>query len=172
MKADTIYQMRDFEKAAEQLEKVIARDPSYLFGVWLLGFLYSDMSRHDDAVRLVERTVALSKGALFFKSWAGFAYGRAGLHDEARSILDDLGARQDSEYVSPMWLFGLHLGLGDKERALDALAQAVAERSPFLFMVIQGAAYDSLRSDPRFTELVSQVGSGVVASSYHLAQEE
>ena len=115
--------------------------------------------------------MALSEGALFFKSWLGLAYGRAGLHDEARSILDDLGARQDSQYVSPMWLFGLHLGLGDKERALDALAQAVAERSPFSLMVIQSTAYDSLRSDPRFSDLVSQVGSGVVASSYHLEQE-
>ena len=61
--------------------------------------------------------------------------------------------------------------MGDKERALDALAQAVAECSPFLFMVIQMPAYDSLRSDPRFSELVSQVGSGVVASSYDLVRE-
>ena len=55
---------------------------------------------------------------------------------------------------------------------MDALAQAVAEPNPFMFMVIQTPAYDPLRSDARFSELVSQVGAGVVATGYDLVREE
>jgi serine/threonine-protein kinase len=169
--ACTFYFKRDFEEAAELLERVLAGDPSYLFAVWVLSFTYSDMSRHDDGVRLGERAVALSNDALFFKSWLGCAYGKAGMHERARAILEDLQACEDSQYVSPLWLVWLYIGLGEKDHALDALAEAIAERSAYLWIIRQSAFFDPLRSEPRFAELASQVGSGVVGTNYNLAQE-
>ena len=46
------------------------------------------------------------------------------MHDRARAILNDLHSREDSQYISPLWLAWLHLGLGENEHALDMLAQA------------------------------------------------
>ena len=54
--------------------------------------------------------------------------------------------------------------MNEKEKALEYLAKAVAEQSPYLFSIHVDAQYDTLRSDPRFSELASQVGSGVVKS--------
>lgn len=93
------------------------------------------------------------------------------MHEEARAILEDLHACEDSQYVSPLWLVWLYIGLGEKEHALDALAEAIAERSAYLWIIRQSAFFDPLRSDPRFAELASQVGSGVVGTNYDLAQE-
>ena len=160
------YFARDFQKSAELLEQIMARDPSNLFTVWVLSSVYNDMSRHADAVRMGELAVVLSNDALHFKSWLGHIYGRAGMHDRARAILNDLHSREDSQYISPLWLAWLHLGLGENEHALDMLAQAVTEGTPYLINLHQSACYDPLRSEPRFTELASQVGSGVVATSY------
>lgn len=86
--------------------------------------------------------------------------------EKARAILDELRACEDSQYVSPQSLAWIHVGLGENEYALDRLAQAVAEGTPYMFNIHQVALYDPLRSDPRFAELASQVGSGVVASSH------
>jgi serine/threonine-protein kinase len=162
---------RDFDQVAERAARVLTRDPTYLVAVWLLSSVYSVMSRHDDAVRIGERAVALSNDASFFKGSLGWSYGRAGMRDRARAILGDLHARKDSRYISPLWLTWIHIGLGEKEHALDMLAQSIAEGDPYLVLIHQLALYDPLRSDPRFAELASQVGSGVVASSYDLAQE-
>ena len=79
----------------------MTRDPSYLFATWWVGWTYSLLSRHADAVRMGERAVALSNDALFFKSWLGYAYGRAGMEEKARDILEELRAHEDSRYVSP-----------------------------------------------------------------------
>ena len=89
----------------------------------------------------------------------------------ARAILDDLHACEESRYVSPMWLARLHIALGEKEPALNALTEAVAEGTPYVYLIHQDAILDPLRSDPRFIELASEVGSGVVASSYDLVNE-
>ena len=161
----------DFATASEILERVVRRDPSYLLAVFLLSWTYSHMSRFNDAVQMGEKAAALSHGALHFRSWLGLVYGRAGLQDRARAILDDLYACEDSEYVSPLWLAWIHIGLGETERTLDLIGQAVAERTPYLHAVHQEPSYRSLWSNPRFTELVSQVGSGVVARAWDQPRE-
>ena len=153
-------------------EEVLRRDPHYLFAVWLLAMAYREMSRHDDAVKMCEQAVTLSNQALNFKASLGQAFGSAGFEDRARAILDDLQACEESRYVSPLWLSWVHLGLGEYDRALDLLAQAVSDGTPLAMMLHQDSVYDPLRSDPRFAELAMRVGSGVVASSYDLSRSE
>ncbi len=153
----------DLTAASEMLEGVVTRDPSYLLAVWLLSWTYSHMARHDLAVRMGERALTLSNDAGHFKGSLGLIYGRAGMHDRARAVLEDLSASEDSQYVSPLWLAWVQLGLGDDERALDLLAQAAAQRTPWLFQIHQDPNYHPLRSYPRFTELAGRVGSGMAA---------
>jgi len=152
----------DFESAIRHYEEIVEREPGYLLALFLLSYTYSLAGRHDDAVRMAERAATLAKQAPFFEgALAGF-YGRAGREEEARSILAELSERTASEYVSPLFLLWGYLGLKEKEKALEYLAKAVEEQSPYLFTIHVDAQYDYLRSDPRFIELASQVGSGVV----------
>ena len=142
--------------------------PTYAFALFLLAPAYSYASRHADAIEMGERLVSVSQEASFFKTIfktiLANVYCRAGMRGKARAIVDELSERRRSEYVSPLtlaWGFG---ALGDTEAALDHLAQAVDEHSPYLFAIHQDPFWDPLRSQPRFTELASQVGSGVVKS--------
>jgi serine/threonine-protein kinase len=155
----------DFESAIRHYEEVVEREPEYLLAVFLLSYAYSLAGRHDDAMRMGERALTLAKQAPFFKGALAGVYGRAGREDEARSILAELNERTTSEYISPLFLLWGYLGLNEKEKALEYLTMAVAEQSPYLFSIHVDANYDSLRSDPRFIELASQVGSGVVKSA-------
>jgi TolB-like protein/Flp pilus assembly protein TadD len=155
----------DFENAIRHYEEVVEREPEYLLAVFLLSYAYSLAGRHDDAVRMGERALTLAKQAPFFKGALAGRYGRAGREDEARSILAELSERTTSEYISPLFLLWSYLGLKDEEKALEYLAKAVAEQSPYLALIHGDPQYDFLRSDPRFIELASQVGSGVVKSA-------
>ena len=152
----------DFESAIRQYEEVVEREPGYLLALFLLSYTYSVAGRHNDAVRMAERAATLAKQAPFLKGALAGCYGRAGREDEAGSIIAELIERMASEYVSPLFLLWGYVGLKEKEKALEYLAKAVAEQSPYLFPIHVDAWYDHLRSDPRFTELASQVGSGVV----------
>jgi serine/threonine-protein kinase len=50
------------------------------------------------------------------------------------------------------------VGLGEKDQAIEWLQKAYEERSSFLVSINVSPAYDSLRSDPRFKELLKKMG--------------
>ncbi len=85
---------------------------------------------------------------------------RKGIRALARKQLTLLEGQSKESYISPMAFAQLYTALGDKERAFAWLEQAYQERSPWLAYIVNDPAFDSLRPDPRFGELVRRVGFG------------
>ena len=52
----------------------------------------------------------------------------------------------------------LDASLGNRDRALQWLRRAYEEHSPSMPMVQMDPSFDTLRSDPRFQDLVRRVG--------------
>jgi hypothetical protein len=77
---------------------------------------------------------------------------------EAQKLIDGLKERSKEEYVSPLAFAWIYIGLGEKDQAFEWLQKAYEARSPFLIRIKVVPFYDSLRSDPRFTELLKKVG--------------
>lgn len=157
---------REFEPALQLLRKLVESDPGVMFNVWLLSWTHFNMSDYDEAVETARQALLLSNNALFAKAWLGVSYGRAGRCDAAQEVLDELSACDDGTYVSPLWLGWLHFGLGHQERALDLFEEAAAKRSPSLFSIHQDSFYRPFWGNPRFPELASKVGSGVVSRAW------
>jgi hypothetical protein len=83
----------------------------------------------------------------------------AGRRDAAAQILGRLEARVErGEYVSPVSIALVHIGLGDADRALRWLERAYEERAPQLIWLKVDPIFDPLRSAPRFTRLLRKVG--------------
>jgi len=61
--------------------------------------------------------------------------------------------RTPAPYVCPYEVAGVHALLGDKDQALDWLGKAYKGRS-CVYWLRQDPRLDSLRSDPRFLELM------------------
>jgi hypothetical protein len=62
-------------------------------------------------------------------------------------------------YVAPYNIAAIYAGLGEKEQAFAWLDRAYADRSSLLAIYFKtDPRMDSLRSDPRFAELVRRVG--------------
>lgn len=81
---------------------------------------------------------------------------KAGRRNEAESILKKLETTK--EYVSPAELAVLYVGLDQKEQALSALERAYAAHDLQMGFLGIDPHYDSLRSEPRFQELIRKVG--------------
>jgi hypothetical protein len=73
-------------------------------------------------------------------------------------LLGVLRDRSRQRYVSPANLALIYGGLGDKDRTLEWLDKAYAERSPTLSLLRVTPAFESVRTEPRFRLLVTRIG--------------
>jgi hypothetical protein len=89
-----------------------------------------------------------------FQAELGRAYALWGKETEARSILRVLEKLGEESYVSAYSFAGIYAGLGDRERTLHWLDRANEERSSWMVHLNLDPAFDVLRSDPQFQELL------------------
>jgi hypothetical protein len=61
-------------------------------------------------------------------------------------------------YVSPYSIALIYTGLGEKEQAFAWLEKAYEDRSSLMIYLKVEPMLDSLRSDPRFTDLLHRIG--------------
>jgi hypothetical protein len=85
------------------------------------------------------------------------AYALSGRQAEARRILDELLTASRRGFVSKYILATIYVALGDKNEALSRLEQAFADRSVPLDFLRTDPELDSLRSEPRFQDLVRRM---------------
>jgi serine/threonine protein kinase len=100
----------------------------------------------------------LSGGSAVFVSQLGVAYALAGRRDDAIKILNELKARSKREFVAADCFALIYAALGDKEQAFAWLEKAYQERSDIIVGMRTARAFDPLRSDPRFNDLLRRVG--------------
>jgi hypothetical protein len=72
---------------------------------------------------------------------------------EAERHIAELQARAERMFVTAYALAIIHAALGDHDRALELLEQAVDERSYWVIYLNVDPALDPLRGLPRFEEL-------------------
>jgi hypothetical protein len=92
-----------------------------------------------------------------YYGWDG-AYAVSGRQCEARKILDLLKGLSRRRYVMPYHLANIYTALGDKDQAFAWLQKAYDERDDRLMFLKVDPFWDSLRSDPRFSNLVRIIG--------------
>jgi DNA invertase Pin-like site-specific DNA recombinase len=86
------------------------------------------------------------------------AYAVAGRRAEALKVLDELTARSRQRHVPAYYIALIYAALGEKDNAFAWLDRAYTQRSWYLTSLKVDPKVDSLRSDPRFADLVRRVG--------------
>jgi tetratricopeptide (TPR) repeat protein len=93
----------------------------------------------------------------FLKSGLGHVYGVSGKKAEAQAVLDELKQLSRQEYVPADSIALVYAGLGEKDQAFAWLEKAYQEHSFGMAWIKEEPRWDSLRSDPRFADLVRRV---------------
>ncbi len=155
------YYARRMDDAIAQSDKTLALDPEYFQGYQFRGMALIQRGNLVEAIRDLERALslpevprALSLGRL------GYTYAAAGNTAKAREIARELAALSAESLNAPEAESQVYLGLGERNRALDALERAYAIHSAPLLNINVEPLYDSLRSEPRFRDLVHRMGLG------------
>ena len=145
------------EKAIEQFKKILEMDPNSSEGHRGLGTVYTSQGRHAEAIAEWREAKRLDD-ATYIIAGLGYAYAAAGKKSEAHQVLSDLLRMSPGRYVSAVDVAAVYAGLGEKEQAFQWLEKALEEHSDELVSLKVISGFASLRSDPRFQQIVSRVG--------------
>jgi tetratricopeptide (TPR) repeat protein len=88
----------------------------------------------------------------------GYAYAMMGRRAEAQRIIERLEKQAKQSYVAPNIIAKVYIGLGEKEHAIEWLEKAYENREDSSTWLNSDPSFDSLRSEPRFQDLVRRVG--------------
>jgi tetratricopeptide (TPR) repeat protein len=152
----TLYFARQYAQAVEQMKKTLEMDKTSAASRFILGYAYDAMGQYNEAITEYQETMRVAGVDTSTQCYLGYALAKAGKRTEAEALLKQLETTK--EYVSPAELAILYIGLGDKERSLSALERSYAAHDLQMQYLVADPHYDSLRSEPRFQELVRKVG--------------
>jgi TolB-like protein/DNA-binding winged helix-turn-helix (wHTH) protein/Tfp pilus assembly protein PilF len=150
-----LYYSRQYEPAIRQFRSVLDLDPNFPRASMIM-YAYVEEGMFPQALAAAARNRVHSEPWY----WADLAYihGRAGHLREAREDLGHLQRLSRKEEVDPALFAYAFLGIGDKQAALRSLDRACDAHSNIMTSLKVEPAFDSLRSDPSFQDLLRRVG--------------
>ncbi len=176
------------EEAIAQMKQALETDPLSLIVNANLGGIYYWARRYDEAIAQCRRTLEIDADFVVAHARLLEIYEQKGIYEQAiaeHQRLDEESRRQapllekayraggrgywqkslelmmdraKHEYIAPTALAKIYARLGDQTRALEWLEKAYRERDVFLGNLKVDPNYDSLRSDPRFQDLLRRIG--------------
>jgi DNA-binding winged helix-turn-helix (wHTH) protein/TolB-like protein len=152
-----LYFARRYDQAIAQFQKTLELDADFFDAHFYLGLTYAEKGLYAEAVAQLER-VKNSGDRAWVLAGFGYIYGRQGRKDAARQVLKELRQLSSHSRLAPVALAVVYAELGEEDQALVWLEQGYNVRCVGLTGLKSAPAYDSLRPDPRFADLIRRVG--------------
>ena len=155
------YLVRDYHQAVEQANKTLEIDPNYSEAIACLGFAYEQLGEYQNAMQQWAKLERLQGHEdhgnellrVFEKSGYTGYLRKDAKENEAKGIHYGGGLTRSAAADYAM--------LGEKELALALLEKAFATRTGVVDINVD-PRLDSIRSDPRFADLLRRVGLSAV----------
>jgi len=151
------YRARRYDEAMRACQIALELDPTNPTILWFLALVHEQKREFPEAIAELEKAVSLSGGGTTYRALLAHALALAGERAQAQSALSELKMLSTQKYVSPMDIALIYTGLGDRNSAFQWLEKAYQERT-FLILDLPAPHFDSLRSDPRFRDLMRRIG--------------
>ena len=159
---DVYYYARRYENAEAYYRKCLAMDDTFKAGYTDLSRTLDQIGRSEEALETFLRAVPAGPAGPAPSTGLATLLARAGRVQEGRAMLARLvtGGAADAyveQRVSPFGVAAFHAVQGEIKPALDWLERAYTERDGTLVWIKVHPRLDSLRSEPRFRELLKQM---------------
>ena len=154
--ADALCIAHLYDESVQQSRKTLEMDPSFAVAHYQLGQALVQKHAYDEAIAEFRRAIELSGHSGAFDSNLAYVYVLSGRTEEAMKLVEDLEARHDQNPSAHANVALIYSGLGDQDQAMIWLNKAYEAR--FNPSILLRPAFDNLRSDARFQELVRRIG--------------
>ncbi|HME00902.1 MAG TPA: protein kinase [Terriglobia bacterium] len=149
--------MREDDRAMEQARKALELDPNSSQTHLQLALAYEGKRMFPQAIAEYHRVRALSPESVLGLADLGYVYAISGQRAEARKILGQLLELSKRQYIPETSMAVVYQGLGQGDLAFEWLEKAWEEHAPGACLLKVDPRYDSLRSDPRFQDLLRRM---------------
>jgi len=155
---DSFIYARQYDKAIEQLQKTVDLDQNWYSSRLGLGFAYESKGSFPEAIAAYQKATQLDDDP-YALAYLGHAYAASGDTENALKVLDQLKQIAKSRSVSAFSFALVYVGLGQKEQAIEWLEQSYKDGAfADVGYIKVDPRFDSLRSEPRFHELLRKLG--------------
>jgi serine/threonine-protein kinase len=147
---------RRFEEAKKSVQKAIELDPASSNGSSLLGIIYLNQGKCPEFVEEWSRALqadGYQEHAQYLKK--GFA--ENGCRGALQNDIEFLKKRSQTEYIDPGMIAADYRYLEDKDRSFEWLEKSFRQKSVIVQFLKVDITWDSLRSDPRFQDLLRRM---------------
>ncbi len=156
-----LYCDRQYDSALQEWTNALQIDPKSPAVNGDIGRAYLQKAMHQEALSHFEAARSLAGGdarvSAAGEAWLAYTYAATGRRDDALKILDDLKERSKQDYVSPLNIALIYLGLGDRDRAFEWLEVGYAVRDADMVLLSVNPVWDPLRKDRRFADLLRRM---------------
>jgi TolB-like protein/Tfp pilus assembly protein PilF len=149
---------RQYDQAGAPCRKALELEPDSIVASWILGQVHAAKGELAQAIPELQKAAHQSGGSLWMLASLGYVYGLAGQRQQAQQVLAQLKKGFRGAHRRSSLLAIVHIGLGDKERALEFLHKSFQEGDVGLVWLKADPAYDTLRAESRFADLLRKVG--------------
>jgi TolB-like protein/DNA-binding winged helix-turn-helix (wHTH) protein len=154
--ADALCIAQLYDESMQQSRKTLEMDPNFAIAHYELGQAYQQEHMYNEAIEEFQRAIELSGGNEVFDANLAYAYAASERKEEAIKIVNDLEDRQSPRSSANASIALIYAGLGDKDEAMIWLNKAYQAR--FNPSILMRPAFDPLRSDARFQDLLRRIG--------------
>jgi TolB-like protein/DNA-binding winged helix-turn-helix (wHTH) protein/Flp pilus assembly protein TadD len=154
---DTSYYSRRYDQAVAQYKKTVELEPRFALAHQGLGRVYAEQKRYDEAIAEFNQAMEISGRRPGLLALLGYAYGMSGRKTEAERILHELKSLGERQSVLPFNFTRVYIGLNDQKKAMEWMEKNFKERQYALIILGVEPAYDSLRDEPRFQEMLKEL---------------
>lgn len=153
--AQSLYEARRYDEAVSQLRKTLDLEPRFWPAHLYLGKTLAEKGQVQEAVEELKKAGDFTAEP---SATIGYIHARMGRAADARKVIADLQEQSKKRYVAPSNFAKIYIGLGDKDQAFAWLEKGYQQRDVWLTFLKGDPTFDSLRSDPRFQDLVRRIG--------------
>ena len=147
---------RLYDESIEQSRKTLELDPDFAVAHSELGEAYEQKRMYNEAITELQKAIKFSGGSTTDRCSLAHAYAVTGRTTQALEILNGLKNRSNQRPSHASEIALIYTGLGEKNQAITWLERAYEER--FDPSILLQPAFDPLRSDARFQDLVRRIG--------------
>jgi TolB-like protein/DNA-binding winged helix-turn-helix (wHTH) protein/Tfp pilus assembly protein PilF len=154
--ADALCIAHLYDDSVRQSRIALELDPNFAVTHYQLGQALVQKHMYNEAIAEFRRAIELAGGNTTFDASLAHAYGVSGHIEEAMKILKDLQSKQTQQSPTDASIALVYVGLGDNNQAMIWLNKAYQAR--FNPSILLRPAFDPIRSDARFQDLLRRIG--------------
>jgi serine/threonine-protein kinase len=152
-----LYFVRNYDEAIEQCKKTLEMAPDFIWARYILAISYLQKLGPNKVIEELQQSVSRSKYHPLIVAVLGASYGMSGKKDKANELLELLEEDAKHSYVLPFYKAIVFLGLGKVDQVFEYLKKSYQGKNFWLIFLKVDPIFDSIRTDPRFKELLKKM---------------